>query len=118
MNLPIKKIKEISVVFSSFKRLVMLYIIEIEPCGYTQLTKRVESLDIPIGSSEVYKHLRILLKNDLISKKQTSYLITTKGMKIIELINNIPEESENIEIGYINKNELVDTFVKGQGGGK
>ena len=96
-----EKIMELSIVFSSFKRLVMLYVIEVEPAGYTQIVWRLADLGIKIGSSELYKHLAVLLENELISKKVTSYLITSKGMEVIKLINNVPEESRNMKMGYV-----------------
>jgi len=103
----IQKVKEVSVVCSSFKRLIILYILETEPSGYSSIIEKFFIFGVKIGSSEMYKHLRVLLASGLISKYHKRYLITTKGMKFIDLINDLPEEGSDMKIGYI-KDEITN----------
>jgi len=118
MKLNLEKIMEVSMVFSSFKRMVLIFVLEEEPGGYTKIINIFKFLGINIGSSELYKHINVLMKNGMISKNGTSYLITTKGLKTIELIKKIPDKSRKMKMGYVNADEMMNTFVKGQGGGK
>ena len=83
----------ISEVFSSPKRLMILDILSKEPMGYTEITNCFERSGMLIGSSEVYKHLKILISNGFISQKKESlygkYLITKRGMVAVEKIKEI-----------------------------
>jgi len=83
----------ISQVFASPKRLLILEFLSNEPMGYTQLTRKFERKEMLIGSSEIYKHLKILKDNGFISKKKGmrygGYTITKKGMVTVEKIKEI-----------------------------
>ena len=74
----------ISTTFASGKRLLLLFILQNEPMGYTLITKWFERMGIPIGSSEVYKHLNLLLEHGFISKRGNSYVLTLKGLRAVE----------------------------------
>ena len=80
----IKDILKVSQTFASGKRLLLLFILKDKPMGYTEIVKTFESLGIPIGSSEVYKHLNHLLREEFIAKSTHSYILTLKGFKVIE----------------------------------
>lgn len=80
----IQDIFSVSQTFASGKRLLLLFILQNEPMGYTIITKWFERMGIPIGSSEVYKHLNCLLENGFISKKGNSYVLTLRGLRAVE----------------------------------
>ena len=80
----IQDIFDVSQVFASGKRLLLLFILKDEPMGYTAITKYFERMGIPIGSSEVYKHLKHLLDLGFIVKKSNSYILTLKGLIAVE----------------------------------
>jgi predicted transcriptional regulator len=80
----IQDIFDVSQIFASGKRLLLLFILKNEPMGYTLITKHFERMGIPIGSSEVYKHLKKLMNNGFITKKSNSYVLTLKGLKAVE----------------------------------
>ena len=80
----VQDIFDMSQTFASGKRLFLLFILRDEPMGYTMITKYFERVGIPIGSSEVYKHLKQLLNGGFITKKGNSYLLTLKGLKAVE----------------------------------
>jgi len=80
----IQDIFDVSQTFASGKRLLLLFVLRDEPMGYTLITKYFERVGIPIGSSEVYKHLKQLLDGGFITKKGNSYLLTLKGLKAVE----------------------------------
>lgn len=80
----IQDIFDVSQTFASGKRLLLLFILKNEPMGYTVITKYFERMGIPIGSSEVYKHLKQLLNNGYIAKKSSSYILTLKGLRAVE----------------------------------
>jgi len=90
----IQDIFDVSQTFASGKRLLLLFILRNEPMGYTIITKYFERMGIPIGSSEVYKHLKQLLDGGFISKKSNSYVLTLKGLRAVEntidIINTPP----------------------------
>ena len=90
----IQDIFDVSQTFASGKRLFLLFILKNEPMGYTVITKYFERSGIPIGSSEVYKHLKQLLDGGYITKKSNSYVLTLKGLKAVEntvdIINTPP----------------------------
>src|SRR3989338_3246621 len=94
----IQDIFDISATFASGKRLMLLFILQNEPMGYTIITKWFDRMGIPIGSSEVYKHLNCLLEHGFISKKGNSYVLTLKGFKAVEstveIINTAPKIPE------------------------
>jgi len=81
----VQDIFDVSQTFASGKRLFLLFILRDEPMGYTMITKYFERVGIPIGSSEIYKHLKQLLGGEFITKRGNSYLLTLKGLKAVEL---------------------------------
>lgn len=94
----IQDIFDVSQTFASGKRLLLLFILRDEPMGYTVIVKYFERMGVPIGSSEVYKHLKQLLDSGFITKKGNSYILTLKGMRAtettIDIINTPPEIPE------------------------
>jgi len=80
----IQDIFDVSQTFASGKRLLLLFILKNEPMGYTVITKYFERMGIPIGSSEVYKHLKQLLDGGFIVKRSNSYVLTLKGLRAVE----------------------------------
>jgi len=90
----IQDIFDISQAFASGKRLILLFVLKNEPMGYTVITKYFDRMGIPIGSSEVYKHLKQLLDGGFIVKKSNSYVLTLKGLRAVEntvdIINTPP----------------------------
>lgn len=90
----IQDIFDVSQTFASGKRLLLLFILRNEPMGYTIITKYFERMGIPIGSSEVYKHLKQLTDGGFITKKSNSYVLTLKGLRAVEntvdIINTPP----------------------------
>jgi len=78
--------------------MLLLFILKNEPMGYTLITKYFQKMDIPIGSSEVYKHLKQLLNSGFITKKSNNYMLTLKGLKAVEntvdIINTPPTVPE------------------------
>jgi len=94
----VQDIFDVSQIFASGKRLLLLFILRNEPMGYTAITKYFERMSIPIGSSEVYKHLKQLLDLGYIAKKSSSYVLTLKGLRTVEntvdIINTPPSVPE------------------------
>lgn len=99
----IKDIFDVSQTFASGKRLLLLFILQSEPMGYTMITKWFERMQIPIGSSEVYKHINCLLENGFISKKGSSYVLTLRGLRAIESameIMNTPPKIPELKLTF------------------
>ena len=99
----IQDIFDVSQTFASGKRLLLLFILQSEPMGYTMITKWFERVGIPIGSSEVYKHLNCLLENGFIAKKGNSYILTLRGLKAIEAamdIMNTPPKVPELKLSF------------------
>jgi len=90
----VQDIFDVSQAFASGKRLLLLFILKNEPMGYTVMTKYFERMGIPIGSSEVYKHIKLLTDGGFITKKSSSYVLTLKGLRAVEntidIINTPP----------------------------
>ena len=80
----LKDIVKVSQVFSSSKRLILLFILKDEPMSYSGIFKSFKQLGIAIGSSEIYKHLNHLLQEGFIAKKGKTYILTFKGFKAVE----------------------------------
>ena len=106
----IQDIFDVSQTFASGKRLLLLFILRNEPMGYTVITKYFDRMGIPIGSSEVYKHLKQLIDGGFISKKSNSYVLTLKGLRAVEntvdIINTpptIPEVKLSFKTGKQSK---------------
>jgi len=83
----------ISKVFASPKRLLILEFLSNEPMGYTKLTRKFERREMLIGSSEVYKHLEILINAGFVSQKKKlkrgGYIITKRGLFAVEKVKEI-----------------------------
>ena len=92
----IQDILNISQTFSSGKRLLMLFMLKNQPMGYTSIVKSFENMQIPIGSSEIYKHLNHLLKEGFISKNVKMYILTLKGFRAVENTIDILETPATI----------------------
>lgn len=94
----IQDIFDMSQTFASGKRMLLLFILKNEPMGYTVITKYFQKMGIPIGSSEVYKHLKQLLDVGFITKKSSNYMLTLKGLKAVDntvdIINTPPTAPE------------------------
>jgi len=80
----VEQLIEVSQVLGSGKRTILLFILHKKPMSYTQIYNRFRRIGIKIGSSEIYKHLDILLKNKYVAKRGKVYLVTLKGKTLIE----------------------------------
>jgi len=80
----VQDILTVSDTFSSGKRLLLLFILKDKPMGYTSIVKSFEGMGIPIGSSEVYKHLGHLLDKGFIVKNTRAYVLTLKGFRAVK----------------------------------
>jgi len=80
----VQDILGVSQTFASGKRLLLLFMLKEEPMSYTIISNTFRKVGIPIGSSEVYKHLNHLLSEGYIAKKGKSYILTLKGFKAVE----------------------------------
>ena len=58
----INQVLEVSQVLGSGKRTLLLFMLNDKPMSYTEINKRFMHYEVKIGSSEIYKHLDILLK--------------------------------------------------------
>jgi len=99
----VEMLLEVSQVLGSGKRTILLWSLNEKPMSYTQIDKKFRKLTIKIGSSEVYKHLYILLKTKYIAKKGKIYLITLKGKKLIEGMQdliNVPPTVPRLEMVF------------------
>ncbi|MEM7825168.1 MAG: hypothetical protein QXO27_04315 [Candidatus Aenigmatarchaeota archaeon] len=101
MKEEIASLLEVSQAFGSGKRLILLYILNEKPMTYTEIDKKFRRMEMKIGSSEIYKHLDILLEYKFIAKKRKLYLITLKGKKLIEGLqewSSVPPTIPKIEM--------------------
>ena len=80
----IQEILNVSQTFASGKRLLLLFMLKNQPMGYTSIVKTFDNMNIPIGSSEIYKHLNHLLKEGFIAKNTKLYVLTLKGFRTVE----------------------------------
>jgi len=80
----IQDILNVSQTFASGKRLLLLFMLKNQPMGYTSIVKTFDNMNIPIGSSEIYKHLNHLLKEGFIAKNTKLYVLTLKGFRTVE----------------------------------
>jgi predicted transcriptional regulator len=78
---------ELARVISGPKRMFLLCMLTKEPMGYTQIEATFKLNRIPIGSSEVYKHLKVLLKDRMLTRSGRLYLATLKGVEFIKSIS-------------------------------
>jgi len=69
----------------------MLFLLKNKPMGYTSIVKSFEDMQIPIGSSEVYKHLNHLMAQGFIAKNTKFYVLTLKGFRAVENTMDIIE---------------------------
>jgi len=92
-----KKLSDFSKLFASPKRLILLKLICNEPSYYTKIFNDFKFfVGTPIGSSEVYKHLKMLMDYEYISKQGNTYVPTSKGIKAIQKIEEIIKEKPKI----------------------
>lgn len=75
---------EVSRGFSSYKRLIILSLLMDEPKGYSELEMGFVEINVPIASSELYKHLKTLSEVGYMKKQKKKYLISSRGLKAIE----------------------------------
>jgi predicted transcriptional regulator len=80
---------EISQVFGSAKRAMLLFFVNERPSGYADIEKRFKNIEMKISSSEIYKHLDILLQYKYIAKHGRTYVITLKGRKLVEVLGEV-----------------------------
>jgi len=102
----VQEILGVSQTFSSGKRLLLLFILKNRPMGYTSIVKSFEGIGIPIGSSEVYKHLNHLLEQGFIVKNTKSYVLTLKGFRTVKNTVDIiktPPVVPEVELSFKNK---------------
>ena len=92
-----KKLSNFAKLFASPKRLILLKLICDGPSYYTKIFNDFKSfIGIPIGSSEVYKHLKMLIDYEYISKQGNTYVPTSKGIKAINKIEEIINEKPKV----------------------
>lgn len=100
-SIAIDQVLEVSQVLGSAKRTLLLFVLNDKPMSYTEISKSFTKLEVGIGSSEVYKHLDILLKTKYIAKKSKVYLVTLKGKKLIDGLKdlvNVPPKVPKLEM--------------------
>jgi len=103
MTTDIEQLLEVSQVLGSGKRAVLLMALNGKPMSYTLIDKAFRKFEIKIGSSEIYKHLDILLKFKYIAKRGKTYLVTLKGKKLIEGLEalvNVPPTVPRLEMVF------------------
>ncbi|MEM5829762.1 MAG: hypothetical protein QW040_03650 [Candidatus Aenigmatarchaeota archaeon] len=94
---------EISEVLASPKRTLLLFFLNNQPMSYTQIEKNFKKNEVKIGSSEIYKHLDVLLKHRYIAKRGKMYVVTLKGKKLVESlssIENVPPTIPRLEMVF------------------
>jgi len=99
----VEQLSEVSLILGSRKRTLLLFVLKDQPMSYMELSRKFEKLDIKIGSSEVYKHLDILRKNNYIVKHGKVYLITLKGKTLIEGLEelvNVPAKAPKLQLTF------------------
>jgi len=89
MTTNIEQLLEVSQVMGSGKRAILLMILNSKPMGYTEIERKFRKLEMKIGSSEIYKHLDILLRYKYTVKRGKTYIVTLKGKKLIEGVGNL-----------------------------
>ena len=103
MTTDVEQMLEVSQVMGSGKRSVLLMMLNSKPMSYTQIEKGFRKFEIKIGSSEIYKHLDILLRLKYVAKRGKVYLVTLKGKKLIEGIEqliNVPPTVPRLEMVF------------------
>jgi len=96
MKEQIDHLLEVSEVLGSGKRTVLLFMLNEKPMSYTDMTKRFARLATKIGSSEIYKHLEVLLRTKYIVKKGKTYMVTLKGKTLIDAIGELVDTPPTI----------------------
>ena len=86
-----KALMELAKVMSGPKRMFMLYMLTKEPMGFTQMARVFKENGIPIGSSEIYKHLPMLIRSRLITQFGKIYSATLKGTEFINSLSSVVE---------------------------
>ena len=84
-----KELFTLSNIFASPKRILVLEFLKDESIGYTQIAKKFEEENVPIGSSEVYKHLKILTDNGFVFNNYKRYVLTKKGSVALKKLKEI-----------------------------
>jgi len=103
MTTDVEQMLEVSQVMGSGKRSILLFLLNGKPMSYTQIEKGFRKFEIKIGSSEIYKHLDILLRFKYIAKRGKVYLVTLKGKKLIEGLEqliNVPPTVPRLEMVF------------------
>jgi len=96
-------ITEISEVLGSRKRTILLFLLKNQPMGYTQIERGFRKREVKIGSSEIYKHLDVLLRHRYIVKQGKSYIVTLRGKKLVESldsVSNVPPTIPKLEMVF------------------
>ncbi len=86
-----KALMELAKVMSGPKRMFLLYMLAKEPMGFTQMDRTFKGNGIPIGSSEIYKHVHMLVRNRLITQFGKIYSATLKGTEFIKSLSSVVE---------------------------
>ena len=97
------KIMTISGVFASAKRVIILEMLKGNYMGYNNIKKFFDKMGVPIGSSEIYKHLAKLEKNGFITKKEKRYTLTERGdytAKVLSIIMDVNPKEPTLDIAY------------------
>lgn len=99
----VEQMIEVSQVMGSAKRSVLLLMINGRPMSYTQIERGFKKFEMKIGSSEIYKHLEILLRFKYVAKRGKIYIVTLKGKKLIEALDglvNVPPTVPRLEMVF------------------
>jgi predicted transcriptional regulator len=94
---------QVSQALGSGKRSVLLFILNKKPMSYTEICRKFKLFRIKIGSSEIYKHLDILLKEKYLAKTGRVYIVTLKGKTLVEgllKIGNVPPTVPKLQIVF------------------
>ena len=90
----------VSSVLASPKRILLLEMLSQEPAGYTTIENWFKRIGVPAGSSEIYKHLKMLIEEGFVSGKKrrrwNNYVITKKGLFAIEKVKGIAKTEAKV----------------------
>jgi predicted transcriptional regulator len=89
-NNKMKELFEVANLLGSKKRIVLFTFLD-RPMGYTKIKHEFKRHGVRIGSSEIYKHLEVLLKGKWIEKRKplfetSKYARTKKSDALLKIL--------------------------------
>ena len=75
----IDALRDFSKAVLSFKRLVIIIMLKGRALSYSQIKERFDRLGMSISSSEMYKHLSVLMDTGVVVKQGKLYMLTKRG---------------------------------------